>query len=93
MLYDINHTQLWLFECDSPILYLPKFDKVGPKEHKHLWALKKVMPLINEALIAYKKKNCVNQNYNLNETIVCHEATRETNDKLFHEMGKPYPPW
>jgi len=84
-------SQIFFFECESPIIHIPDFkDQVSPTEHKHLWVLNAVLPMINEAMLKYKKLHCA-PGYNTDQTIVFHEATQETRNKLFHEMGKSYP--
>ena len=90
--------QLWLIECASPLLIeVPKIvqferydarrDSVYRKAYKQYQVARRIGPMFNEALMAYKERHCENKSMiNREKSIILHEATLDNGDILYHSV-------
>ena len=95
---DTKEQQLWMIECESPVMIevpvideFENYDDVKAKDgkyrndYKQYKIVRNMVPLFNEALIAWKEKNCENKTLiNREKKIITHEATLQNGDILFH---------
>eukprot|EP01084_Bolivina_argentea_P158251 275689_1 len=90
--------QLWMIECESPVLIeIPTIDRFERydndkksnrdyrKAYKQYQIVRTIVPMFNNALIAFKEKNCENKTLiNRDKKIITHEAVLTNGDILFH---------
>eukprot|EP01083_Nonionella_stella_P032657 89375_1 len=88
--------QLWMIECESPVLIeVPKIDtfetynEKGNSEYRQAYkqyqVVRTIVPMFNNALIAFKEKYCENKTViNREKKIITHEATLDNGDVLYH---------
>merc|ERR1712083_156054 len=97
---DTNEQQLWLIECASPLMIeVPRIERLENYEelirnkddaktrraYKEYKVVRIVIPMFNNALVAFKERNCVNKSeINREKKIILHEATLTNGDVLYH---------